>query len=303
MTTIKGRALHFVLKIPERGRSAFFYRTILGMKVLRHEEFAEGCEASCNGPYNSRWSKTMVGYGPEDKYFVLELTYNYPIKSYEKGNDLIGITIQSKETLERAKSNNWPILSGNVLEAPGGYRFFIINEPQGTSKDPVKKVTLASSKLTQSINYWTRLLGLQVFSEDKTNQTVLLGYDRNEAMLEFREVKESINHGTGFGRIAYSCPYDQQPIIDQNIKNAKATVLVPLKELETPGKATVRVLILADPDGHEICIVDDEGFRQLAVYSPTDEKILDRFIKKDESGELQKQDERRAQAHAASANV
>lgn len=29
----------------------------------------------------------MVGYGYEDDHFVLELTYNYPVSSYELGND------------------------------------------------------------------------------------------------------------------------------------------------------------------------------------------------------------------------
>ncbi len=29
----------------------------------------------------------MVGYGAEDNHFVMELTYNYGIKSYKKGND------------------------------------------------------------------------------------------------------------------------------------------------------------------------------------------------------------------------
>lgn len=29
----------------------------------------------------------MVGYGPEDTHFVLELTYNYGIGSYAMGND------------------------------------------------------------------------------------------------------------------------------------------------------------------------------------------------------------------------
>jgi hypothetical protein len=28
----------------------------------------------------------MVGYGPEDKSTVLELTYNYGVKDYDKGN-------------------------------------------------------------------------------------------------------------------------------------------------------------------------------------------------------------------------
>ena len=38
-------------------------------------------------PYDGKWSKTMVGYGAEDDHFAVELTYNYGIKAYEKGND------------------------------------------------------------------------------------------------------------------------------------------------------------------------------------------------------------------------
>lgn len=99
---------------------------------------------------------------------------------------------------------------------------------------------------------------------------------------------DPINRAKAYGRIAFSCPYDQQPIIDQKVKDANTTILTPLISLETPGKATVRVIILADPDGHEICFVDDEAFRELSEYQPQDEKILDRFIKKDESGELER---------------
>ena len=29
----------------------------------------------------------MVGYGPEDNHFVVELTYNYNISNYKLGND------------------------------------------------------------------------------------------------------------------------------------------------------------------------------------------------------------------------
>lgn len=37
-------------------------------------------------PYDGKWSKTMIGYGPEDDHFVAELTYNYGVKSYKLGN-------------------------------------------------------------------------------------------------------------------------------------------------------------------------------------------------------------------------
>jgi hypothetical protein len=83
----------------------------------------------------------MVGYGPEDTHFVVELTYNYSITSYEKGNDFLGLTIRSKEAIERAKVQGWPLKeeSGlHVLEAPGGYRFLLINEPQPTHKGGIR---------------------------------------------------------------------------------------------------------------------------------------------------------------------
>ena len=43
------RALHFVFKVADRDSTVKFYKEILGMKILRHEEFEEGCKASCNG--------------------------------------------------------------------------------------------------------------------------------------------------------------------------------------------------------------------------------------------------------------
>ncbi|PSN42213.1 Glyoxalase domain-containing protein 4 [Blattella germanica] len=229
---ISGRALHFVFKVADRTLTAKFYREILGMKVLRHEEFKEGCDAACNGPYDNRWSKTMVGYGPEDNHFVVELTYNYGVTSYDKGNDFLGLTIQSKEAIERAKTNGWPIKEdGEVctVEAPGGYKFFLINKPQ-----PVNEV----------------------------------------------------DHAKAYGRIAFSCPFDDQPKIDEKIKAANHKILTPLISLDTPGKATVRVIILADPDGHEICFVDDEGFRKLSAVDPEGEKLLDRYIEKDKSRQM-----------------
>ena len=74
--------LHWVFKVGNLKKSVEFYEKCFGLKVLRHEEFGEKCEAGCNGKYNSPWSKTMMGYGPEKENFALELTYNYRLTSY-----------------------------------------------------------------------------------------------------------------------------------------------------------------------------------------------------------------------------
>jgi len=39
----------------------------------------------------------MIGYGPEDTHFVLELTYNYGISSYRHGDSLRYIEIKKKD--------------------------------------------------------------------------------------------------------------------------------------------------------------------------------------------------------------
>ena len=61
-----------------------------------------------------------------------------------------------------------------------------------------------------------------------------------------------MDHGTGYGRLAFSCPTaDLQPL-QEEVTARGYQVLTPLVGLDTPGKAAVQVVILADPDGHEV---------------------------------------------------
>ncbi|XP_043910240.1 glyoxalase domain-containing protein 4 [Protopterus annectens] len=282
------RALHFVFKIGDRARTVMFYRDVLGMKILRHEEFEEGCKASCNGPYDGKWSKTMVGYGPEDNHFVAELTYNYGVGEYRLGTDFLGITVQSSNAVSNAKRLHWPIkeVSAGIFqtEAPGGYRFYLLEEEQ-LETDPVQKVTLAVSDLERSVSYWSELLGMKVYEKDEAKKRAVLGYSDNQCRLELQDIGEPVDHGTAFGRIAFSCPREQLPAIESLMKKEKQKILTPLVSLDTPGKATVEVVILADPDGHEICFVGDEAFRELSKVDPLGNKLLDDAIASDKSEE------------------
>nr|CAG4649498.1 EOG090X09EK [Scapholeberis mucronata] len=280
------RALHFVFKVGDRARTIKFYKDILGMKILRHEEFEEGCKAACNGPYDGKWSKTMVGYGSEDDHFVCELTYNYGLSSYKLGNDFMGLTIKSSQVLKNAEAHDWPIHdkeSSPYVEAPGGYKFYILDEPQPNDSDPVQKVTLTSSNKDLSLKYWSGLLGLELFADD--NSQLLLGYSEKQAKLELKIIGEKVEHCKAFGRIAFSCPSSQLPSIESEIKQANQTILTPLVSLDTPGKQTVQVVILADPDGHEICFVGDEGFRELSQMDPKADKLLEEALAADGSNE------------------
>ena len=50
--------------------------------------------------------------------------------------------------------------------------------------------------------------------------------------------------------INYHSSIPQLPAVEQAVKDAGQTILTPLVSLDTPGKATVQVVILADPVSH-----------------------------------------------------
>ncbi|XP_072909325.1 glyoxalase domain-containing protein 4 isoform X1 [Hemitrygon akajei] len=285
---VLGRALHFVFKVGDRSRSIKFYRDVLGMQVLRHEEFEEGCKASCNGPYDGKWSKTMIGYGPEDTHFVSELTYNYGVGEYHLGNDFLGMTLQSSRAVSNAKKEGWPLTETQngvfVTEAPGGYKFYLVDKDQPES-DPVQKVTLAVSDLQRAVKYWCDLLGMKLYEKDDAKKQVLLGYADDQCKLELQDIGGPVDHATAYGRIAFSCPREQLPGLETQVRKEKQKILTALVSLETPGKATVDVVILADPDGHEICFVGDAAFRDLSKMDPNAAKLLDDAIAADKSNE------------------
>ncbi|XP_062816745.1 glyoxalase domain-containing protein 4 isoform X2 [Anolis carolinensis] len=230
----------------------------------------------------------MVGFGPEDSHFVAELTYNYGVGRYRLGNDFLGMTIASSQAVNNAKRLQWPIneISSGFYEteAPGGYKFFL-EEKESSKKDPVMKVALAVSNLAKSRVFWSELLGMKVYEEDKGQQRVLLGFQDDQCKLELQGIGQTVDHGSAFGRIAFSCPKKQLPDIEALMKKENQKILTPLLSLETPGKATVQVVILADPDGHEICFVGDEAFRELSQVDPKGEALLDENMAADKSQE------------------
>ncbi|XP_028662458.1 glyoxalase domain-containing protein 4 [Erpetoichthys calabaricus] len=294
------RALHFVFKVGDRSRTATFYRDVLGMQILRHEEFEEGCKATCNGPYDGKWSKSMVGFGSEDNHFVVELTYNYGVAEYRLGNDFLGLTLQSSQAVSNARRLGWLLIEAGegmfVTEAPGGYKFYIVDKEQPEA-DPVQKVTLAVSDLQRSTHYWSSLLGMKIYQKNAEKKSVLLGYADNQCKLELQDIQDTVDHGTAFGRIAFSCPREQLPAIEALMKKENQKIITPLVSLDTPGKATVEVVILADPDGHEICFVGDEAFRELSKFDPKGNSLLDKAMAEDKSDEWFAKHQKR-KAHA-----
>ena len=288
MTSLSGRSLHFVLKIANRKANYDFFTKVLGMKILRHEEFEKGCEAACNGPYDGKWSKTMVGYGPEDDHFVVELTYNYAVRDYKLGNDFAGFIISGKGLLQNVQETGYPKVekdSSFSLLSPDGIKFSVAKDNTvfaNTEAGPVKECCLHVSDLAVSLEYWRDFVQMTLVSKTET-EAVLTYSDKQQCYLKLIKVEESINHASAYGRIAFSVPEDQVLQMETKSKEKGYKVLTPFVSLDTPGKATVRVVILADPDGHEICFVGDEGFRDLSQVQADADECIRRAIEADKS--------------------
>lgn len=66
------RLLHTMLRVGDLDRSIKFYTELLGMKLLRRDDYPEG-----------RFTLAFVGYEAESTGTVLELTHNWDTPSYD----------------------------------------------------------------------------------------------------------------------------------------------------------------------------------------------------------------------------
>jgi lactoylglutathione lyase len=68
------RMLHTMLRVGDLDRSLAFYTEVLGMRLLRRNDYPEG-----------KFTLAFVGYQDEAEGAVLELTHNWGVESYELG--------------------------------------------------------------------------------------------------------------------------------------------------------------------------------------------------------------------------
>ena len=77
------RILHTMLRVVDLEKSLAFYTEILGMKLLRRNDYPDG-----------KFTLAFVGYGSETDGAVIELTHNWGVEKYEPGNAFGHIAIE-----------------------------------------------------------------------------------------------------------------------------------------------------------------------------------------------------------------
>ena len=125
------RLLHTMLRVGDLERSLKFYTGILGMQLLRRQDYPDG-----------QFTLAFVGYGSEADSSVLELTFNWGIAEYDKGTGFGHVALEVDDIYAavaqiRAAGGNvvreaGPMQHGTTViafvEDPDGYRVELIQK-------------------------------------------------------------------------------------------------------------------------------------------------------------------------------
>ena len=279
----------------------------------RHEEFASGCEATCNGPFGGAWSKTMVrwaqgpgresllaisnsctvapppvsdcapaqqvGVGHESTHFALELTYNYGISSYERGNDLRHIAVR-RAALKDATGVTVNAAGQQVLVSPDGYPFLVVDAPPlagSTPDDPFLFVSLHVSNLEAATTYFRDVLHAEVLDAGKVaggetkQKAAHVQFAPNTPSVELVQLPPGavLDRAVATGRFATETEDGAPAAVAAAVTaHGKGSHVLhgPLK-LQPHGE---EVAIVGDPDGHEYCFVDARGYRACIAVATRD---------------------------------
>lgn len=123
------RLLHTMLRVGDLDRSLAFYTEVLGMRLLRKNDYPDG-----------KFTLAFVGYQDEAEGAVLELTHNWDTPSYDLGNGYGHIAIEVDDAYAacekiKAKGGNvvreaGPMMHGTTViafvEDPDGYKIELI---------------------------------------------------------------------------------------------------------------------------------------------------------------------------------
>ncbi|MCZ6718700.1 MAG: lactoylglutathione lyase [Gammaproteobacteria bacterium] len=126
------RIMHTMLRVGDMDRSIHFYTEVLGMKVLRKQEYPD-----------NQFTLAFVGYGDEVDHAVLELTYNWDQDRYEMGDAYGHIAIGVDDVYAACDAicerggkivrDAGPMKGGSTViafvEDPDGYKIEFLEDP------------------------------------------------------------------------------------------------------------------------------------------------------------------------------
>ena len=125
------RMLHTMLRVGELERSIKFYTEVLGMQLLRRQDYPDG-----------EFTLAFLGYGPEETHTVLELTHNWGKSSYELGTAYGHIALGVEDIYKACDTIR--AAGGKVVREPGPMRhgktvIAFIEDPDGYKVELIER--------------------------------------------------------------------------------------------------------------------------------------------------------------------
>ena len=117
------RILHTMLRVGDLEKSIAFYTGVLGMKLLRRNDYPGG-----------KFTLAFVGYQDEVDGAVLELTYNWGVEKYDIGTAFGHIAIEVEDAYqacEQVKQCGGKVLSEAGPMKHGSTILAFIEDPDG----------------------------------------------------------------------------------------------------------------------------------------------------------------------------
>jgi lactoylglutathione lyase len=123
------RILHTMLRVGNLQKSIDFYTQVLGMKLLRQQDYPDG-----------KFTLAFIGYGEEATHTVIELTYNYGVESYDLGkgyghialgcDDVYATCAKIRAAGGKITREPGPMMHGTTIlafvEDPDGYKIELL---------------------------------------------------------------------------------------------------------------------------------------------------------------------------------
>ncbi len=125
------RILHTMLRVGNLDRSLAFYTDVLGMRLLRRQDYPEG-----------EFTLAFIGYEEEKDGTVIELTYNWGTDHYEIGTAFGHIALEVEDAQKACELTR--ARGGKVIREAGPMKFgptiiAFIEDPDGYKIEFIQK--------------------------------------------------------------------------------------------------------------------------------------------------------------------
>ena len=127
------RLLHTMLRVGNLNQSLAFYQDVLGMKLLRQQDYPDG-----------RFTLAFVGYGEEIDHTVIELTHNWDTPHYDLGTGYGHIAIEVEDAdaaCELVKQKGGKVIREAGPMKHGSTVIAFIEDPDGYKIEFIEKKT------------------------------------------------------------------------------------------------------------------------------------------------------------------